>query len=174
MVTFRELFFVHVGYIVDTLVIGLCVFCEIDGYGKEVRMLNFLRVWRLIRLVNSMLTEVRNEHDDTRAVLKLEQLKVKEVNAEKALVEDSLKREVEARKRVETMLRGYKDEVETLSEALKIAAIDVAEAARDQMMEDEEGAYIDEDNEEFFDDNPDKDTGGNTFVINADGTFEKR
>ena len=150
MVTYKEDFFLHVGYLLDTVVIATCIFCEIDGWGKEIRMLNFLRVWRLLRLVQSMLNEVKNEHEDTKSVLRLEQIKVKEGIADKAMLQDSLKRELEARRRVETMLRGYKDEVETLSEALKIAAIDVAQAAQQQMMEDD-GVFVDE-GEEFFDD----------------------
>ncbi|GMI12610.1 hypothetical protein TrLO_g13012 [Triparma laevis f. longispina] len=175
MVTFRGEFFVHVGYLLDTTIVATCVFCEIDGWGKEIRMLNFLRVWRLIRLVQSMMNEVRNEHEDTRSVLRLEQTKIKEAVAEKAILQDSLKRELEARRRVETMLRGYKDEVETLSEALKIAAIDVAEAAQQQLMEDD--GVFDED-DEFFDDGAEgkkkKGASKNTFVVNSDGTFEKK
>ena len=165
----------HVGYLLDTFVIATCIFCEIDGWGKEIRMLNFLRVWRLLRLVQSMMNEVKNEHEDTKSVLRLEQIKVKEVAAEKAVLQDSLKRELEARRRVETMLRGYKDEVETLSEALKIAAIDVAQAAQQQMMEDEEEGE-DEEGDRFFDDGSEggKQKGGSKFVVKADGTFDKR
>ena len=74
------------------------------------------------------------------------------------------------------MLRGYKDEVETLSEALKIAAIDVAEAAQQQLMEDD-GVFVDDEDDEFFDDGSEgkkKKSHGNTFVVNSDGTFEKK
>mmetsp|Transcript_19319 Transcript_19319/g.35882 ORF Transcript_19319/g.35882 Transcript_19319/m.35882 type:complete len:338 (+) Transcript_19319:56-1069(+) len=176
MITFKGEFFVHVGYLLDTVIVATCIFCEIDGWGKEIRMLNFLRVWRLIRLVQSMMSEVRNEHEDTKSVLRLEQSKVKEAVAEKAILQDSLKRELEARRRVETMLRGYKDEVETLSEALKIAAIDVAEAAQQQLMEDD-GVFVDDEDDEFFDDGSEgkkKKSQGSTFVVNSDGTFEKR
>jgi len=175
MVTFKEDFFVHVGYLLDTFVVATCIFCEIDGWGKEIRLLNFLRVWRLLRLVQSMLNEVRNEHEDTKSVLRLEQIKVKEGVAEKAVLQDSLKRELEARRRVEGMLRGYKDEVETLSEALKIAAIDVAQAAQQQMMEDDEEDE-DEEGDRFFDDGSEggKKKAGSKFVVKADGTFDKR
>ena len=63
--------------------------------------------------------------------------------ADKARVEDLLKREIEAKKRVELMLRSYKDEVETLNEALKIAALDIAEAAGSEMGSEDEGEFDD-------------------------------
>tara|TARA_B110000305_G_scaffold233281_2_gene289497 strand:- start:122 stop:514 length:393 start_codon:yes stop_codon:yes gene_type:complete len=120
LVIFREKFFVHMGYLLDLGIIGVCLVAEVKGVGKEVRMLNFFRVWRLIRLVNSMLGEAKAEHNDTLGVLRLEQTKYKELQVERVLLQDSLQREAEARKSVEQMLKGYKDEVETLSEALKV------------------------------------------------------
>jgi len=108
------------GYLLDLGIIGVCLVAEVKGVGKEVRMLNFFRVWRLIRLVNSMLGEAKAEHNDTLGVLRLEQTKYKELQVERVLLQDSLQREAEARKSVEQMLKGYKDEVETLSEALKV------------------------------------------------------
>lgn len=47
---------------------------------------------------------------------------------EKTAAEQSLKREYESRDGLEKLLQGYKDEVETLKEALNIAAEAVAEA----------------------------------------------
>ena len=44
----------------------------------------------------------------------------------------TLKAEVESKGMVEQTLRGYKDEVETLKEALSIAAMSVAEAATEE------------------------------------------
>ena len=64
--------------------------------------------------------------------------------------------------------------METLSEALKIAAVDVAEAAQMQMMmeeEEEEGEEVE--GEEYFEGGKEKEKG-NTIVVNEDGTFEKR
>lgn len=47
---------------------------------------------------------------------------------EKTAAEQSLKREYESRDGLEKLLQGYKDEVDTLKEALNIAAEAVAEA----------------------------------------------
>jgi hypothetical protein len=110
----------------------------------------------------------RDLRDDAVALHAMERKKSSEVQAMKLLAEDALKREIESRKRVESMLRGYKDEVETLSEALKIAAVDIAEAAMDQMREDAEGELVGED--EFFEEGG----GEGGFVVNRDGTFEER
>ena len=55
-----------------------------------------------------------------------------------------LEREKESKRAVEEMLQNYKEEVETLNEALKIAAQDIAEAAQDVEIVSEEG----EENEE--------------------------
>ena len=95
--------------------------------------------------------------------------------ADKARVEDLLKREIEAKKRVELMLRSYKDEVETLNEALKIAALDIAEAAGSEM-----GS---EDEDEFDDAGSDTEPAPprertaqkpQTIFVNTDGTFTKQ
>ncbi|GMI60607.1 hypothetical protein ScalyP_jg8171 [Parmales sp. scaly parma] len=174
LVIFREKFFVHMGYLLDLGIIGVCLVAEVKGVGKEVRMLNFFRVWRLIRLVNSMLGEAKAEHNDTLGVLRLEQTKYKELQVERVLLQDSLQREAEARKSVEQMLKGYKDEVETLSEALKIAALDVAESARDEFLEEEEEeGYLDEEGEEFFDEGMEGAPEQETFVVRGDGSFIK-
>ena len=100
---------------------------------------------------------------------------------EKVLLQDSLQRSIEARKSVELMLKGYKDEVETLSEALKIAALDVAESARDEFMAEEEaGMYegeegeIDEEGDEFFNEGDEGAPEIETFVVRDDGSFAKK
>jgi len=116
MVVFKDKFFMHGGYLLDVAVVGLCSVNEIYSGGKEIRLLGFLRLWRLVRLVNSMLNVARSEHNDTKAILKLAQQKNKELQVEAVLLQDSLQRSIEARKSVELMLKGYKDEVETLSE----------------------------------------------------------
>lgn len=54
----------------------------------------------------------------------------------------------EARASVEDMLQTYKDEVDTLNEALKIAAMDIAEVAEaedDYFISDEEDGEVSED-----------------------------
>jgi len=47
-----------------------------------------------------------------------------------AKFEGELEQEKEARKAIEEMLQSYKEEVDTLNEALKIAAQDIAEVGQ--------------------------------------------
>jgi len=65
------------------------------------------------------------------------ELKVAEIAQFK--LENDLRKEHESLSAVETMLGNYKEEVFTLNEALKIAALDIAEIAQG---EDEEDAYV--------------------------------
>ena len=81
-----------------------------------------------------------------------------ESRLEVAQLEDSIRREIESKKKIERMLKSYRDEVllrhtsnyfvvkfifepiqvETLNEALNIAAFDIANAAGDQIQSDED------------------------------------
>lgn len=120
-----------------------------------LRLLGVLRIWRVFRLVNTLLDREKRAHDSTRDVLEQEQLvrlmrqskgdhlrtdecvllcvcdtqKALQLATEKTAAEQSLKREYESRDGLEKLLQGYKDEVETLKEALNIAAEAVAEAS---------------------------------------------
>ena len=58
--------------------------------------------------------------------------------------DDAIDREMEGRKRLMQTLQGYKDEVDTLNEALRIAAMDVAMVAEE---EDEEEMDLDLDSD---------------------------
>jgi hypothetical protein len=85
---------------------------------------------------------------------------------------DALKREADSKKRVETMLKGYKDEIETLNEALKIAALDIASAAGDQLLsddDDEEG-----DSASAQSGTADSEKPSQSVVVNADGSYSVR
>merc|ERR1719487_1376729 len=110
---------------------------------KEMRLLGVLRLWRLLRINTTLVTGEQDAHEVTKAALEAEQLRGVQHQADKARVEDLLKREIEAKKRVELMLRSYKDEVETLNEALKIAALDIAEAAGSEMGSEDEDEFDD-------------------------------
>ena len=98
---------------------------------------------------------------------------------ERTRIEELLKREIEAKKRVELMLRSYKDEVETLNEALKIAALDIAEAAGSDLDDDDSA-----DGDEFDDaENAEPpaptqsarpDAKPRTIFVNPDGSFTNK
>uniref|UniRef100_K3WSB3 Hydrogen voltage-gated channel 1 n=1 Tax=Globisporangium ultimum (strain ATCC 200006 / CBS 805.95 / DAOM BR144) TaxID=431595 RepID=K3WSB3_GLOUD len=102
---FQKQFFSHFGYVLDLgVVIGALVY-EIYTQSKALRLLGVLRIWRVFRV------------------------KVYQLQLEKQAAEDSLKREIDSRGGLEKLLQGYKDEVETLKEALNIAAEAVAEVS---------------------------------------------
>ncbi|CAM9395644.1 unnamed protein product [Ectocarpus sp. 13 AM-2016] len=129
LAAFREKFFRHAGYILDLLVVSFCLYQEISGKGKGVRLLGALRVWRVARVMNTLLLSADEAHNLTRDTLRLAEKSTQDLDIDRRRLQETLRREVEARKRVDKMLRGYKDEVETLNEALKIAAMDIAAAA---------------------------------------------
>ncbi|CAM9879888.1 unnamed protein product [Ectocarpus fasciculatus] len=129
LAAFRGKIFRHAGYILDLFVVSLCLYQEVSGKGKGVRLLGALRVWRVARVMNTLLLSADEAHNLTRDTLRLAEKSTQDLDIDRRRLQETLRREVEARKRVDKMLRGYKDEVETLNEALKIAAMDIAAAA---------------------------------------------
>ena len=80
-----------------------------------------------MRLVNTLLTTKETKLQEIKDARDTDLQILEETRVEIARLEDNLRRELDSKKRVETMLRSYKDEVETLNEALKIAALDIAQ-----------------------------------------------
>ena len=80
-----------------------------------------------MRLMNTLLTTKETKLQETKDAWDTDLQILEETRVEIARLEDNLRRELDSKKRVETMLRSYKDEVETLNEALKIAALDIAQ-----------------------------------------------
>jgi septal ring factor EnvC (AmiA/AmiB activator) len=98
----------------------------------------------------------------------VDQQLLQETRLEVARLGDALKREADSKHRIETMLKSYKDEIETLNEALKIAALDIASAAGDQLLSDDDS---DQDGEtaERAATAPARPT--RTVLVNADGSY---
>lgn len=67
--------------------------------------------------------------------------KNEKLQTEKRVLEKAVENEIEGKRQIEQTLRGYKDEIETLKEALNIAAASVARASM------EEFGYLEEDEE---------------------------
>ncbi|POM75484.1 hypothetical protein PHPALM_7407 [Phytophthora palmivora] len=132
LAAFRHKFFAHAGYVVDLVVVSLSLAVELYAQTKVARLLGILRVWRVLRLVGKLLDQERAAHDTTRLLLEQEQLKLLHVRMQKDAAHESLKREYESREGIEQLLRGYKDEIVTLKEALQIAAQAVAEATMNE------------------------------------------
>jgi hypothetical protein len=156
--------------------------------GNFLGMLNYLRLWRMYRLFYTLVNREREAHDETRKGLEILTKDLGKVKTNAAVAEEELDKEKNARAAVEEMLQNYKEEVDTLNEALKIAARDIAEVAEadDDLLSDDEDA---------FDDALSKASSANvsvkkevlydqarksnippqrpTFVVGGDGTFKK-
>ncbi|CAM9389413.1 unnamed protein product [Phaeothamnion confervicola] len=130
LVSFRRRFFRQWGYCYDLCVIAVCLHAEAAGWPRTFRLsLTALRCWRVLRLFHAALAAETDAHKATCGQLAAERRRAAEAVAAAARLEESGRRELESRKRVEAMLRGYKDEVDTLNEALKIAAASVMRTA---------------------------------------------
>jgi hypothetical protein len=127
---FKVAFFRHYGYLFDFCLTLLVLYDDLSNASSELsprRFLFLLRVpWRVGRLVLTIMQQLEQEH----AEVKLNLAKSKEESRIAAIkvkhLEGSCDKEKELRKNAEKMLNGYKDEIDTLREALKIAAMDVA------------------------------------------------
>ena len=40
----------HLGYLLDLLIISIEIYCDLIGFGREIRLMNILRLWRIARL----------------------------------------------------------------------------------------------------------------------------
>ncbi len=171
-------FFTHFGYCLDAFIISTILYDSMSSYNTTmdvlfpVQFLSFLRFWRVARLISTIVSKVEEEHEETK--FKLNEIE-KEVKTEKMKsyhLQISNSNETDLRKKVERTLQAYKDEVETLKEALKIAALDVTITAREEFQENThevlvagekeakifrkndgqaDGTFIDQNGDEFFD-----------------------
>jgi hypothetical protein len=112
----------HLGYSVDFIVISIQFYYDLKTRGRESRILNIFRLWRVYRLLMSLVSVEKEAHEVTKDLLEDAESVVKRMEIERLNVEEDLRREKEARSSVEGMLQDYKEEVDTLNEALKIAA----------------------------------------------------
>jgi len=133
--------FGHWGYLLDLLTLCYQVYLEQINYGKLAKLFNILRFWRLIRLFNSMVGIEKDLHNITLMKLETSEIEIKKLNMNINNLQSDVLKEKEARNSIEDMLQNYKEEVDTLNEALKIAAMDIAEVAQtedDFLLSDEE------------------------------------
>ena len=149
VVAFQERFFLHPGYAIDVVVAALCLRAEImlDG-DKEVRLLGFLRLWRLSRLHETLNSAERAKTEEAEAAMIQEQERAlrsaapapvfrepdrrasaarerpRAGDVERARLEGVVAEGNNARARLEKMCRAFKDEIDTLNEALVVAGAD--------------------------------------------------
>eukprot|EP00596_Hydrurales_sp_CCMP1899_P009099 CAMPEP_0119037200 /NCGR_PEP_ID=MMETSP1177-20130426/5410_1 /TAXON_ID=2985 /ORGANISM="Ochromonas sp, Strain CCMP1899" /LENGTH=173 /DNA_ID=CAMNT_0006998129 /DNA_START=679 /DNA_END=1200 /DNA_ORIENTATION=- len=173
-------------------------------------MLNIFRLWRSVRLFNSIVNIEKEFHDKTKERFINKDSECRKLQIDIQRFTGDLIKEKEAKDAVEDMLATYKEEVDTLNEALKIAAMDIAEVAQgddedydsnddeyNENEDDNEGNEIDDEDNEFIDasssdydkirnrdtlihlarasDRPSQDKPiGTTFVINDDGSYQRK
>lgn len=125
----------HPGCVVDAFIVGLCLRAELlaPETGAELRLLGFARLWRFARLHESGLEAVRRETVGARAEASTQQERALKAQVEQSRLQTALQEAVASRKRLEHMCKAYKDEIDTLNEALAIAAMDIAEAADSEL-----------------------------------------
>jgi methyl coenzyme M reductase subunit D len=141
----------HFGYLTDLIILSTQMYLESKGYGSEIRLLNFVRLWRPLRLLNAIVAQEKEKQ-----VILQKRIDVLEEETKRlSLNIDSIKLEVtkekEAKIAVENMLINYKEEVDTLNEALKIAAMDIAEVGQNEdefLTSEDEGLGGGSDNDE--------------------------
>jgi hypothetical protein len=112
---------------------GLIIASRIAGVGHHHT--NFLRVWRLRHLVDTYLAIDTKEHIETKRELSRQLQAVDELKKKSTSTEFELENERALRKKNEEMVNGSREEITTLREALKIAALEVAAAMQGNELE---------------------------------------
>ncbi len=130
----------HWGYLLDGIIVSIQIYGELFNWGKIIHLFNFIRYWRLLRLQSFMINKEVLLHNTTKNELDILKLSINKITNNLKRTELEVMREKEARIAVDEMLLSYKDEVETLNEALKIAAMDIAEVAEadDDLLSDDD------------------------------------
>ena len=173
LLVFRLDIITHFGYIMDFIVLSLQMYLEVKGMGKETRLLNIFRIWRMLRLMYAWVNIEKDNHDVTKDNLNQAEETIKQTQMTLSKFEGELEQEKEARKAIEEMLLSYKEEVDTLNEALKIAAMDIAEVGQADddddyfLSDDEEGNEVDDITEESR-------TKGDLYMDAASNEFDKQ
>jgi len=126
LLSFRGETLSHFGYTLDLVLVSTMFYAVANAPTPQeacwARTLNVLRLWRLVRMVNTVIQATEQSHMDTKNELevvldKCEGLKLRVKKAEQAH-----KREVDKYRRLEQSFRSQRDELETMKEALAIAA----------------------------------------------------
>ena len=129
-IIFNRAVITHWGYMMDIIVTAVQIYFLRQGFQRELRLLHLFRFWRIIRLFNSLVNVEKELHDRTKAEVERSKEENRILAVEKDTLRVELQREKEARMAIEETLQTYKEEVDTLNEALKIAAMDIAEVAQ--------------------------------------------
>jgi hypothetical protein len=152
-------FLSHAGYTIDSVVVSVSVWHEIfalrDGYDEVVygnnsntyRLLGVLKLWRVARLTIALVRVATLEQTQRIQELEMQQDDAETLKSTLTRLIEHSNQERDAKQELEQTLEHYKDEVETLTEALRIAAYDVvAGAAADDIDVDDMAQQQQDDN----------------------------
>lgn len=139
----------HVGYASDLLLVVLVATAEWRGAGVEARLAGptVLRLlWRSSRLVSTLLAAEGKRVDAADARLSMAQGEAAAAQWAPKKAEAERDREAAARRQVEETLSSYKEEVDTLNEALRLAALDIADLGAeddaDELLDDDSAGAL--------------------------------
>ena len=122
MILFHTRFFSHWGYLLDTILIGTRLLNEYGGYEYDQRNLHlysYLRVWRFFRAAQAFTTIEVTMHNNTKEKLFSQTKSTKEWKNKATTYKDDVARE-------KKISKEFREEIDTLTEALQLAAQDVA------------------------------------------------
>lgn len=129
MIIFRVRFFSHWGYGFDTVLVAARVLndCSVLSSNKHtLHLLSFLRVWRFVGVVQACVAIEASEHRLTREKLSAQKKSAAEWKRKATSAREDAEREKRRSAENRDLVKGYRDEIDTLREALRIAAEDVA------------------------------------------------
>lgn len=143
--------FHHLGYILDIIVLTTIVYNQFyDWSPYPLRFLMVFRMWRLFRLVHSWVQLIQVQAEEYASKLASSRQIIKQLEKNIGHMEDSMMKEKKVREGLERRLQTCREEIETLNEALQIAAKDVAtlQLENKDILVAEERTEVESDNQE--------------------------
>jgi hypothetical protein len=144
--------FSHFGYVLDILVVAMMIYNEMyDWTLFPLRFLVVFRVWRVIRLMNSVVRIVQEKLNSCKRQLSKSRQQIKQFELEISHLEESVKTEMKLRQNAEKRIQSCKDDIDMLNEALRIAAMDVLNLDQKEEVDDSLANIEKRDEEVFYD-----------------------
>lgn len=93
LISFQFQLLLHLGYLIDIIIVGIELYENIYYNNTNTRILNIFRLWRLVRLFQSLVNYERDLHNETLKVLEAVQLKKQLVDEKVLTLTDELRKE---------------------------------------------------------------------------------
>lgn len=134
LAAFRGALFSSLGYSLDMVLVGGMFYAALASPGGEQagrdelalvpasRVLNVLRLWRVARMVSAAVASAEAAGAETRAAQLAAEERAEGLRLRARKAEQAHKREVDKYRRLEQSFRAQRDELDTMREALQIAA----------------------------------------------------